>query len=213
MKKVVLLIFIFTLIIVFCHKSIAEKESHVFGIVTRHIALSPSAVQEGCVPFANYINSKLNLSVKVKIVPELSDLIDGLQNGNIDWGFVGSLDYVKLKDKMNITPIVKVYKGGTSKYRAIILVRKDSGINSLDDLKGKTFVYSSVNSAHGYLYPSVLIKSKYNQTFNNFFGNIIKTKKDVDGVYAVYYKKADVVATSETAFSILCELTPKLKRE
>jgi len=48
-------------------------------------------------------------------------------------------------------------KKGSLTYRGIIFVRKDSGINTLKDLKGKSFAFNEPASTSGYLYPFTML--------------------------------------------------------
>ena len=128
-------------------------------------------------------------------------------------GYLSNLDYLELKKHKNVVPYAKVVKGGNSLYNAIILVRKDSGINTLADLKGKKFAYTNKTSSHGYMYPNITIKDQFGTSLESFFGSILTTKKDPDGVLAVLYKRADAVSASSQTFATLCELMPRLRRE
>lgn len=214
MKKLILLILALVLTISIIGDVRAKaKRKLVCGIILTHMAVSPTAILEGCKPFANYISRKIDVDFQIEIVPDVNYLIKGLENNTIQMGYVSNLDYVKIKKSRHVTPFAKVVKGGTSTYNAKLLVRKDSGINKLSDLKGKKFAYSSKNSSHGYLYPYLLIKKGFNKPLEKFFGSIITTKKDPDGILSVLYRRADVVSASSQTFAILTELMPRLKRE
>lgn len=215
MKKCLFIIFL-SLVVIFIYpqaKAQTQQDKITLGIIITHMAVSPTAILEGCRPFAKYMSQRLGTPTEVEIIPDIATLIKGLDNGSLNAGYISNLDYVRLKSNRNITPIAKVVKGGTSTYNAVLLVRKDSDIKSLADLKGKSFAFSSKNSSHGYLYPSLLIKSKYKVPLESYFGKIITTKKDPDGILAVLYKRADAVSASSQTFAILCELMPRLKRE
>lgn len=177
------------------------------------MAVSPTAILEGCRPFARYMSDKLGMNAKVEIIPDVNTMLNKLDDGSIDFGYVSNLDYVKLKKQRDVNPITKVVKGGTSTYNAILLVRKDSGINTLDDLKGKSIAYTSKNSSHGYLYPSILVKDKFHMPLEQFFGKVVTTKKDPDGILSVLYKRADAVSASSQTYNILCLLMPRIKRD
>jgi phosphonate transport system substrate-binding protein len=177
------------------------------------MAVSPEAILEGVRPFAKYLTKKLGVEVKCELVPDYNAMITGLNNGKIQLGYVSNLDYLKIKSKMDITPFAKVIKGGSSTYKSILLVRKDSNINDIKGLKGKRFVYTSKNSSHGYLFPALLIKNKFNQPLEKFFSSISITKKDPDGIFSVLYKRSDAVGASSQTFAILSELMPRLNRE
>lgn len=190
-----------------------KKDKIIVGAVVKEFGLSPSAVMAGCKPFSDYITDRLGIETKMKIVPNVEALVASFKDGSINYGLIENQDYVKLKAKNDIVPIVKAVKAGTSTYKAIILVRKDSGINSIADLKGKRFAYVSKGSSHGYMFPSLTIKSLFNKSMDQFFESQTQYKKDTDSILAVYYKKADAVSTSDITFEILSELRPQIKRK
>ncbi len=63
-----------------------------------------------------------------------------------------------LEKKSKVTPIATPKVNGKTTYSGYIIVRKDSGIETLPDLKNKHFGYVDVNSASGYLYARHLMK-------------------------------------------------------
>lgn len=215
MKKCILIITICLFSVIFARTGFAETADNeiTMGIIITHMAVSPTAILEGCRPFAKYMSDKLGMPTKVEIIPDVNTMLTKLDTGSIDFGYVSNLDYVKLKKERNITPITKVVKGGTSTYNALLLVRKDSGINTLADLKGKSIAFTSKNSSHGYLYPSILVKENFKMPLEQFFGKVITTKKDPDGILSVLYKRADAVSASSQTYNILCLLMPRIKRD
>ena len=51
-------------------------------------------------------------------------------------------------------------KDGSIFYIAAMVVRKNSGIDSIDDMKGHSLAFTDPNSASGYLIPSVTLRAK-----------------------------------------------------
>ena len=49
---------------------------------------------------------------------------------------------------------------GSATYRGIIVARKDSGLKSIADLKGKRFAFVDPKSASGYVYPRAMLIEK-----------------------------------------------------
>ena len=214
MKKYFLYCFIF--IFLFCFSvslKAATEEKIIIGIVSNSFGVDPTTVYEACRPFCIYITKKSGIMTDFIIYPDMEAFKTGLDTGKINFGIGSNIDYLHLKKEKDITPLVKGYKGGVSTYKAVILVRNDSGINSVDDLKGKKFAFSSQESAHGYLYPSLLVKNTYNKSLDEFFGEIIKTQKDCDNILSVYYKKADVASVPTPSFDLMATLKPLLKRK
>ena len=81
--------------------------------------------------------------------------------GTIDMAWLGASGYAKTY--LSATPeavepvLVKVNVDGGYGYYSIGFARKDSGIASLDDMKGKSFGFGDPNSTSGYLIPSIEI--------------------------------------------------------
>jgi phosphonate transport system substrate-binding protein len=74
-----------------------------------------------------------------------------------------------------VTPVlVKTNLDGSFTYHSIGFARKDSGITSLDDMKGKVFAFGDPNSTSGYLVPSVEIPAATGATMDSgdYFGEV-----------------------------------------
>jgi phosphonate transport system substrate-binding protein len=72
-----------------------------------------------------------------------------------------------------VTPVlVKANLDGSFTYHSIGFARKDSGITSLTDAKGKVFGFGDPNSTSGYLIPSVEIPAVIGAKMEDFFGEV-----------------------------------------
>lgn len=102
------------------------------------------------------------LGVKTKLFApaDYNGVIQGLLGGTIDMAWLGASGYAKtfLSDPNAVEPVlVKVNVDGGYGYHSIGFARKDSGIASLADMKGKVFGFGDPNSTSGYLIPSIEI--------------------------------------------------------
>jgi phosphonate transport system substrate-binding protein len=91
--------------------------------------------------------------------------------------WLGASGYAKtyLTDPDAVEPIlVKVNMDGSYGYHSIAFARKDSGITSLEDLKGKTFGFGDPNSTSGYLIPSIEIPQQTGASMESgdYFGEV-----------------------------------------
>ena len=211
MKKYTL--FILSVIYLMLTPVCYAEEQITFGILTGTSVVTASEAKAALIPFENYMKNKLKLNVKISIVSNIEDLINGMKTGKYQWGYASNLEYIKAKKELNVVPVAKLFKGNSDMYHALLLVRKDSDIETLEDLKGKTISYSSKYSSHGYLYPNMLLKTNFNENIESFFTDNVKTNKDIDSIYAVYYKKAAVAGAADVTYKTMCELMPKMKRD
>ena len=102
----------------------------------------------------------LGVETKLFAPADYDGVIQGLLGGTIDLAWLGASGYAKtyLSDPEAVEPIlVKVNNDGGYGYYSVGFARKDSGIVSLDDMKGKVFGFGDPNSTSGFLIPSIEI--------------------------------------------------------
>ena len=166
------------------------------------LAITPSAEVQRLTATGNVIAAALgkatNLSWKVSVPTSYAAQIDAICAGQVDVAFIAPLQMTLALDKGCVTPIAAALRKNaegqlTTTYESQILVRKDSGIKTLADLKGKKFAFTDAVSASGYLFPSLLVKQKTGQDPKTFFGasNVIFAGGHPQAALAVYNKQVD----------------------
>lgn len=124
-----------------------------------------------------YTEEALGVETKLFAPADYDGVIQGLLGGTIDMAWLGASGYAKtyLSDPEAVEPVlVKVNTDGGYGYYSIGFARKDSGISSLDDMKGKTFGFGDPNSTSGYLIPSIEIPAATGATMESgdYFGDV-----------------------------------------
>jgi phosphonate transport system substrate-binding protein len=119
----------------------------------------------------------LGVPTKLFAPADYNGVIQGLLGGTIDMAWLGASGYAKtyLSDPDAVEPIlVKVNNDGGYGYYSVGFARKDSGIASLEDLKGKTFGFGDPNSTSGFLIPSIEIPQQTGSTMTSgdYFGEV-----------------------------------------
>lgn len=122
-------------------------------------------------PFAEYLSKKLDRQVDVTLATDYSTIVEAMASGQVDIGIMPPAAYVQAKD-MDAAEAISTSQLGdydqetglplegqlTNTFKGEILVRADSGLNELTDLKGKKIATLSPNSASGYIYPVAEMK-------------------------------------------------------
>jgi phosphonate transport system substrate-binding protein len=67
--------------------------------------------------------------------------------------------------------LTKQNSNGSTGYYSIAFARKDSGITSIEDAKGKVFAFAEPNSTSGYLVPGAELAAKYGD-LKSYFGEV-----------------------------------------
>ncbi|WP_170333037.1 phosphonate ABC transporter substrate-binding protein [Ruegeria arenilitoris] len=124
-----------------------------------------------------YTEELLGVETKLFAPADYNGVIQGLLGGTIDVAWLGASGYAKtyLSDPEAVEPVlVKVNTDGGYGYYSVGFARKDSGITSLEDMKGKTFGFGDPNSTSGYLIPSIEIPAATGSTMESgdYFGEV-----------------------------------------
>ncbi|MDP5336816.1 MAG: phosphonate ABC transporter substrate-binding protein [Paracoccaceae bacterium] len=119
----------------------------------------------------------LGVPTKLFTPADYDGVIQGLLGGTIDLAWLGASAYAKtyLTDPEAVEPVlVKVNVDGSYGYHSIGFARADSGITSLEDLKGKVFAFGDPNSTSGYLIPSIEIPEATGASMESgdYFGEV-----------------------------------------
>lgn len=145
------------------------------------------------------IEEELGVPVKLFTPADYDGVIQGLLGGTLDMAWLGASAYAKiyLTDAEAVSPVlVKQNMDGTIGYYSIGFARKDSGITSLDDMKGHSFGFGDPNSTSGYLIPNVEIsQAGYSMTPNDYFGDIRFTGGHEQTIVAVANGDVDAGVT------------------
>jgi phosphonate transport system substrate-binding protein len=156
------------------------------------------------------------LAWKVTTMTSYAAQVEGMCSGSIDVGFYAPLQMTLLLGKSCGTPVLgALRKDDTGQlattYKSQILVRVDSGINTLADLKGKKFAFVDALSASGYVYPTLVVKNKTGQEPKTFFSSTIFAGGHPQAALAVYNKQVDGAATFIDARDSLVAANPDIK--
>jgi phosphonate transport system substrate-binding protein len=137
-----------------------------------------------------YVEDLLGVPTKVFTPADYDGVIQGLLGGTIDMAWLGASAYAKtyLTDPEAVDVVlVKTNLDGSYAYHSIGIARKDSGITSLEALKGKKFGFGDPNSTSGYLIPSVEIPQITGAPMDNgaYFGEVVFTGGHEQTIVAV----------------------------
>jgi len=142
-------------------------------------------------PLAEYLSKETGEKVTLVIPKDFEAFKEAVRGGHMDIAFANPLIYVELKNTAHIDPLVvsSEPKSGT-RFRGIIIVRKDSNIAKVQDLKGKKLSFVEKDSAAGYIFQMLLL-SKAGLDVTKDFTTLPFAKKHDNVTMAVYSKAAD----------------------
>ncbi|MAQ81602.1 MULTISPECIES: phosphate/phosphite/phosphonate ABC transporter substrate-binding protein [Rhodobacterales] len=100
-----------------------------------------------------WLASEVGVPVEGFVTIDHAAAVEALRNGDADISFMGALPFVLAEAEIGAVPLLsEVYRDAPS-YTGRIFVRRDSGIGSLADLRGRNIAFADPISESGYLYP------------------------------------------------------------
>lgn len=104
--------------------------------------------------FQDYLERKTGLQSEIFMATDYASVVEAMRAGQVDVALYGPLSYVLAHDVANAEVFATDFKKSTGKfYEAYIITQPDSGIESITDLKGKSFAFVDPASTGGYLIP------------------------------------------------------------
>lgn len=142
-------------------------------------------------PLADLLSEKLSIPVKVTVTTDYNAVVQALKSKQLDLGFLPPTDYVIAHKQGAADVLLQAQRYGVipengkntnelvDYYYAIMLVKKDSNIKDVKDLKGKKVAWQSPTSSAGYVWPAIYMKE-----------HGIDAQKDVTGIQVQGHDKA-----------------------
>jgi phosphonate transport system substrate-binding protein len=109
-------------------------------------------------PLQKYLEHQLDLPVKFTPVIDYAASVEALAAGKVDMVWYGGFTHVQARRRTNGKAYAVVMRESDLSFRSQFITRVDSGINSLADLKGRTFAFGSVSSTSGHLMPRYFLQ-------------------------------------------------------
>jgi len=160
---------------------------------------------------AEYLEKKTGYHFEVYPFKDYATLLEKFITKEVDLATAGSFVAYRAIKELGAEPLARPERKGISFYTGLIVVRRDSGIRSLKDLKGKSFAYVDVNTSAGYLYPRALIKRLgYNP--DKFFGEVKFAGRHDAAFLAVYHRQVVAGAAKNLVFYDLVRDNPDFKK-
>lgn len=169
----------------------------VMGIFPRQ---SAKATIKNFTPLAQYLSEKMGRPVKLETTADFDSFWKSVTTQRYDIVHYNQYHYIRSHKRLGYAVIVMNEESGTSSISSVIVTRKDSGINSLGDLKGKKIIFGGGPKAMmSYIMPTHLLRSAglnrgdYEEDF---------AKSPPNAVLAGYYGQAAGVGVGDIVLQL-----------
>jgi phosphonate transport system substrate-binding protein len=139
---------------------------------------------------ADYLSEKTGYYFKVAVPTSYASVIEAMGTNEADIAWLATFAYILANEKYGAEVGLTTVRYGLDKYKGQFIARTDSGINSLEDIQGKTIAYTDAASTSGYIYPSAILAKNNIKPKNYIFAG-----GHPQVVLSVYQGNADVGCT------------------
>ncbi len=191
--------------------AVAPKQKILIGVLPE---MNVFKQQQRFALLGEYLSKKTDADVEFTILSRYGNIIERFTAEKMDGAFFGSLTGALALKKLGVVPLARpVNLDGTSTYHGYLFTRKDSGIKSVKDMKGKKMAYVEKATTAGYIFPLAYLKEQGVTDTDYFFSETFFTGSHDAAIHAVLTGKADVGAAKHSVYDWVRQHNPKVDQE
>lgn len=152
-------------------------------------------------PLASELSEALGEKVTLNISKNFREFWKNVQEGKYDIVHYNQYHYVKSHAEQGYNAIVTNEEMGSNKIAGALAVRVDSGINTIEDLRGKTILFGGGKKAMGsYIAPTAVLKKNGLIEGKDYTAKFAKNPPSA--VIGVYNKAADAAGSGNVILKV-----------
>jgi phosphonate transport system substrate-binding protein len=159
-----------------------------------------------------YLSTKLGREVEIVRRRTYAELNELLRTGGAEAGLVCTGAFAEGEDKFGLRPIAIPVIDGKRTYRSYVIVRRDSGLTSFEDLEGVTFAFTDPLSNSGFRYVAAKLHALGLEP-ERFFARILFTYSHDNSIEAVLDGIVDAGSVDSLVWEELVRMDPDLGRD
>jgi phosphonate transport system substrate-binding protein len=171
-----------------------------------HLVLTPSQkptdLMKAGEEFGRVLGRLVGRPVRVTVASDYAAVIEALRNRTADLAFVHPAGYVLANREARAMIVARNLWHGKATFTSRLYVRKDTGIKSLEELRGRTIAFVDPASSSGYIYPMVMLIQRglvRNRDPKTFFREVVFAGSHDAAMRALLNGHVDAIASFDMA--------------
>jgi len=171
-----------------------------------HLVLTPSQKPTDLLAageaFGAALGKLVGLPIRVTVASDYAAVIEALRTRTADLAFVHPVGYVLANREAKARIIAKDRWHGNTSYTSRVYVRRESGIKTLEELRGKTIAFVDPASSSGYVYPMLMLIQRglvQNRDPKTFFREVVFAGSHDAGLLALLNGHVDALGSFDQA--------------
>lgn len=165
-------------------------------------------------PLEAWLTREGGIAVHFTTVAHHGDALDALEAGRVDGALLGSFAGAVAIERLGAIPVARlVSPDGASTYRGVLVVRRDSGLRTAGQLRGKKMAFVDRATSAGWVFPLAWLREQGIPGPDGFFSESWFTGSHDASIAAVLDRSADVGAAKSTVLEELRAEDPRVSRD
>lgn len=161
-------------------------------------------------PLFDYLEKYLPVKIEPIWYSTGYQLLMDLNNGSVDVVFTDGATYLYAREKLQARQVAVVKVKGEYSRRAVVVVRKDSGLENYLQLRGKRMALVGPLDVISSLWMRGELE-KISETLDSFFKSVIYTNSPVASILNVVIKEVEAAVVEEKVFLYAQNTNPKIR--
>ena len=162
----------------------------------------------------DYLSKKAGIPVEFTILSRYGNIIESFTTEKMDGAFFGSFTGALAIQKLSVVPLARpVNLDGSSTYKGYLFARKDSGIKTIGDMKGKKMAFVEKATTAGYIFPLAWLKDHGVKSPDGFFSEYYFTGSHDAAILAVLNNRANIGAAKHSMYDRVRKEEPRIDQE
>ncbi|UBH22327.1 phosphate/phosphite/phosphonate ABC transporter substrate-binding protein [Macrococcus armenti] len=173
-------------------------------------------------PLEKLLKKELGIPVEVSVSTNYNTIVEAMKSKKVDIGFLPPTAYVLAHDQKAADVLLQAQRYGVNDdgtptkelvdfYKSQFIVKKDSNIKSLKDMKGKKIAMQDVTSTAGYVFPAVDLKNEGIDPLKDM--QVTTVKGHDQAVISLLNGDVDVATTFQDARNIVKKDQPNVFKD
>jgi ABC-type phosphate/phosphonate transport system substrate-binding protein len=139
----------------------------------------------------------------------LDEIVEKIKKGTVDFVVLSSLDYLNIKNRVDVVLSLGQAKGGKGSVKYLLLTNANRRYTKLGELKDKKLLITMKDEIAAMYLNTLLLKERFGEA-KKFFSAVEEKTKPSQAVLSVFFGQADACVTTDVALKTMVELNPQL---
>lgn len=125
-----------------------------FGVVPLE---APAVMFKKFTPLVEYLSEELNRKIELRVAPDYRTAVREFGLGVTQICYMTPLTYIQAHKAYGVELIAKALRNGKPYHHSVIITRDDSTIQSVKDIKNRSFAFGDIHSASSHVVPRAML--------------------------------------------------------